>query len=552
MKKFIFIISIFIFTTLLPAQEALKSVEENYYDFLSLQGLVERPTLGYRTLSDSVWELEEGTEHIWQNNNLGATRILWESENQGENWFSKGFYHGLKYKVFGPEWYNSYNTAVPYGQNDGALWQGRGYNTSLTAGLRAEGYGFEVTIKPQVTFSENKPFDTLYGNFITSWPETGSIDVVQRYGTQSLFDFSFGDSEIRYNLYNFTIGFGFQSPWLGSAQLNPMLGSNNATPYMKLDIGLRKTEVILPFCDWNLGFIEGRVWAGVLEQSEYFNGFQVYSNGNRMLCALSASYSPSFIEGFTVGLNRIFITYWDLYNIYYIYRLFNASRSNGIYDPNVFDEDQKFSIFVDWFIPKIGLNIYGEFGRDDFATNEKTIPFHTGIYTVGVKQIIPLPKQLKSEICFEWNNFEMSQDFQLQWPYMGYYAHGSINQGYTNKGQILGAGTGSFGNSQFIQYKIYYPIGYTALKFHRYCPDNNSVYSKAVNQSANYGNSELNTNWYSNFETYLVFGLEQNLFLFSNLNITGEINYIKIESYKYIRYNTGNTFNISLNIKYNF
>ena len=45
--------------TFLPAQEALKSVEEEYYDFLSLQGTVEKPTLNYRTLSDSVWNFTE-------------------------------------------------------------------------------------------------------------------------------------------------------------------------------------------------------------------------------------------------------------------------------------------------------------------------------------------------------------------------------------------------------------------------------------------------------------------------------------------------------------
>ena len=84
MKKVLFLI---FFTQIffLFAQEALKSTEEEYYDFLSLQGLVERPTLGYRTLSDSVWEIPENTEHVWQHNNLGSTRVLWQSENQGTN-----------------------------------------------------------------------------------------------------------------------------------------------------------------------------------------------------------------------------------------------------------------------------------------------------------------------------------------------------------------------------------------------------------------------------------------------------------------------------------
>ena len=54
-KSFLIFFPAFLFYSIF-AQEALKSTEEEYYDFLSLQGLVERPTLGYRTLSDSEWK----------------------------------------------------------------------------------------------------------------------------------------------------------------------------------------------------------------------------------------------------------------------------------------------------------------------------------------------------------------------------------------------------------------------------------------------------------------------------------------------------------------
>ena len=55
----------------LAAQEALKSTEEEYYDFLSIQGKARRGFLSYRTLSDSVWTLEtdaetgEEVDHLW-------------------------------------------------------------------------------------------------------------------------------------------------------------------------------------------------------------------------------------------------------------------------------------------------------------------------------------------------------------------------------------------------------------------------------------------------------------------------------------------------------
>ena len=536
-KKIIIFFSIVVFSLhFVFSQEALKSTEEEYYDFLSLQGLVERPTLGYRTLSDSVWNLSEDTEHIWQENNLGSSRILWESESQGDNWFSKGFYHGFKYKIYGPEWYNSYNTAAPYGQNDGALWQGRGYNTSLTSGLRFEGYGFELTVKPMITWSQNREFENnnnIYKNPFSYTFCSNSfilpIDNVRRYGDDSFYDFSWGDSELRWTWNTLTFGFGTQSPWLGPAQLNPMLGSNNATPYIKFDAGLRKTAVIIPGIDFYLGDIEGRIWTGMLTESDYFDTNP--DNNKRMLNAMSASFNPSFIPGFSVGLNRVFMTYWKTKNLKYIQRLFTTKRSNALSSSGN-DEDQKFSIFVDWNFDKIGFEVYGEFGRDDFSANETTNPFHTAIYTVGARQLIPLPAGLTSQLSFEWNNFEMSQDYQMEYPYLGYYAHGFVRQGYTNNGQIIGAGSGAFGNSQFVGYKVFHPKGNFEFQWHRYCPNNNAVYCLTIGTPSG-TNTDLFKNWYGNFETYNCFGLSALYFVTNSLSLNANYTYVRISNYNY-------------------
>ena len=558
------------------SQEALKSTEEEYYDFLSLTGVVERPTLGYRTLSDSVWnfkevesfeENEDGTftkvrtpgqesdAHIWKKNNLGTTYTLWQPAAPADNWFARGLKQGLTARVYGPEWFNSYNTAAPYGQNDGALWQGRGYNTALTAGLRLEGYGFEFTFKPQVSFSQNKEFETnpdVYPNPYSYTFKSGTvyqpIDIVQRYGDSAFWNFDLGDTEARWTWHSLTFGFGTQNPWLGPAYLNPMLGSNNAPGYLKFDAGLRKTEVKIPFLGWSLGYIEGRVWVGQLKESDYFDFAR--SHEVRMLTAMSASYNPSFIPGFTIGINRIFLTYWRPENFKYILRLFTTSRSNALSSSGN-DEDQKFTLFAEWNFPKVGFTIYGEFGRDDFSFNEKTNPFHTAIYTIGAKQFIPLPLGLKSELNFEWNNFEISQDFQFQWSYMGYYAHGFVNQGYTNNGQLLGAGYGWAGNSQFLQYKVYYPKGFTAIKFHRYCPNNNSIYSQTVTTVADAEAGPIFKKWYSNFETYYVFGIESSFYCTKELYLNIQFNYISIYHENFTNYNRNN-YNIKGIIKYNF
>ena len=87
-KYFFTFILFFPLTFYVFSQESLKSAEEEYYDFLSLQGITSRPYLNYRTLSDSDWNIKEeivqtenadgsSTEktsamrHLWQNNYLG-------------------------------------------------------------------------------------------------------------------------------------------------------------------------------------------------------------------------------------------------------------------------------------------------------------------------------------------------------------------------------------------------------------------------------------------------------------------------------------------------
>jgi hypothetical protein len=520
------------------SQEALKSTEEDYYDFLALQGLIERPTLNYRTLSDSVWELSDDAAasdgNVWKNNNLGTVPVV--NDN-------------IKWRIYGPDWFNSYNTAAPYGQNDGALWQGKGYNTSLTAGARLEAYGFELTIKPQLSFSQNLDFDYMtsdydseYGYF-WGYASNVGIDLPQRFGSSPFFTFSWGDSEIRYTWKTLTLGFGTQSPWLGPAWLNPMLGSNNAAAYPKADFGLRKTAVTLPWLGWYIGDIEARVWTGYLSESDYFDNDD--SNNHNMINALSAAYTPSFIPGLTLGLNRIFLTKWSWSNLDYIGRLFTLSRSNTI-------EDQKASFTADWLFPHVGFEVYGELGIDDFSSRRWNYPFHTMTYTVGLKKSFTVVKQknIYGELIFEWNNMEMSQDFQYQWPY-NFYFHSIITQGYTNEGQLLGTGYGAGGNAQYLGYKLYYAKGSTLLFIYRYNPDNDYIYSFTTNSAAT--NTDADIDSYRQFKTSFTQGITQVYYVTRNLMLSGTFarNNISRAEY-YISDKSITNYYITFSAKYNF
>ena len=558
-KVYFYRICLFLTVTVLTyasfSQEALKSTEEEYYDFLSIQGITIRPSLNYRTLSDSEWNFTEkeetagGTElsHPWQNNNLGPKRALWQPQEQSESFYLKGIPQGIFVKPYGPEWYNSYNTAAPYCQNDGALWQGKGYNTSLTAGVRLEAYGLELTVKPQLCWQENREFDIMPSNtdseygYFWGYGKNIGCDVPQRFGDSSFWTFDWGDTEIRYTWHTLTVGFGTQSPWLGPAWLNPMLGSNNAASYPKFDIGIRKQRVVIPGLNWNLGEIEGRIWTGYLSESDYFDTDS--NNNHNMINGFAVAYSPSFIPGMTLSVNKICLCKWEDRSIKYF---------NPFYDSNEL-EDQKASFCIDWIFPQVGFEVYGELGIDDYSYRKMPNPFHTAIYTVGAKKTFSIIKKygIFAELLFEWNNFEMSQDFQLQWKYMGYYSHSLISQGYTQNGQIIGAGSGYFGNSQYLGVKLYYKKGFVNIFAHRNAPDNNYIYNMSVNAGDNF--SQLSKDYWARFKTHFSVGIDTSYFLTSHFLIDTAFVYTHT---LYNTYKVGESFisnfDIKVELKYTF
>lgn len=524
---------VFLLSSSIFSQEALKSFEEEYYDLLSLSGLVERSFLNFRTLSDSVWIFnndisDEDSEnfHPWQNKKLGTTFTLFSTNKEKLNYYEKGINNALELKIFGPEWYNNYNTASPWGGNDLALWQGRGYNTSFTAGFLLNGFGFNLTFKPQFSFSQNKEFEIMPSNFGNGYGYFwGTCDIPQRFGDSSIKTFDFGDTEIRYSWHAFTVGFGTQSIWLGPAHENALLFSNNAASFPKIDFGFKKTKITIPiptkssleyksniddnkklsFNSIDIGEFETRIFVGKLHESDYFDN--IPDNDERQINGFSISYSPSFLKGFTIGFNKYCMCYWgDKYWYKYLNPFFhgNIVKTNA----NKQGEDQKASFNFEWMFEENQLDIYAEVGVDDYLSDGMKFyeyfrfPFHTITYTVGLKKGFNLrgKSNLKGLLNFEWNCTEASQDYQM-WPRSQYNFgfHYQVKQGWSNKGQWLGSAIGYGGNNQYLSYTVYSNHGYDKLFIGRNNPDNNYIWSKCVEGSSQYNASRYFTAFKANF-----------------------------------------------------
>jgi len=542
-------LSICLFCFLLPsillAQEALKSTEEDYYEFLAMEGLTERPALNYRTLSDSVWSVDADISHLWQGQNLGTWYPLFGS---------------VSMKAYGPELFMSGNTTTPYGQNDGVLWQGRGFNALLKGGVRFEGYGVELTLLPHFAFSQNVEFDYIQSaysgtEFAGKAEKYGyygvwGVDAPQRFGDEPFFDWDFGDSEIRYTWRTLTVGFGTQPIWLGPSQLNPIIHSNNAASYPKLDIGLRRQRMVIPRVGWYIGDIEFRAWWGYLSESDYFDNDS--SNDHNLITGVSIAYGfPSILRGLTIGFNRIMLSKWDKMNFGSTLTLL-LPFMDGWMGFGSDEEDQRASIIVDYLLPAAGVNVYFEWARNDYSPIINYViryPFHTQGYTLGLKKALPITGILKGEIVLEVTNIECSQDYDRVIPwYSTFYAHHIITQGHTNRGQWLGAGIGTGGNSQYLGFKLYFPKGYGNLFLQRRNPDLDYTW---FIDSKKYENVHIAEH---SIRAFFDIGISGLYYIIPNLSVSGsfvfrwEHNPLNDEAKTLYRYNA----NLVAAVKYSF
>ncbi|ULQ60040.1 capsule assembly Wzi family protein [Brucepastera parasyntrophica] len=532
---------IFFFTSLLVifAQEQLLSDTETYYDFLSLQGIAERPYLNYRTLSDSEWTISEDAEHPWQEQNLGTFRNL---------------FAGFRMRIYGPDVLFSYNTAVPYGQNDSVLWQGKGFNAYLTGGVRFEGYGLELTLKPEFSFSQNQAFELVPfymdgqyadANYAGKAGEYGyfglrHIDAPQRFGDSPFFSYSWGDSEIRYTWKTLTIGFGTQNIWLGPAKVNPLLHSNNAAPYPKLDIGLRKQPVTI--FGWYAGDVEFRTFWGKLTESDYFDNDS--SNDGNLVTGVTFSYAPSFLSGLVLGVHRTMLSKWSDLDYRGIFTLLWPFMETSA---GTDERDQRASITLSYIFPSVGFEVYAEWGRNDYSPNLDMIiryPFHTQAYTLGAAKSIRLNEKhnISGLLTLEITNLESSRDYSLTGVETTFYAHHIIKQGYTNRGQWLGPGIGTGGNSQLLSFDVYYPRGKSSLLLQRRNPDNDYVwyYRKNTDSTREY-----------RFRTDLSIGINTLFHILKNQSCFFEFVFTDIHNYKYeASLRSVHTYNCSISAGY--
>ncbi|WP_420581040.1 capsule assembly Wzi family protein [Reichenbachiella sp.] len=391
--------------------------------------------------------------------------LVW---NMWKDHFNIRFNKGKKnnFYVLNPRFSYVYNSKYPRGYNDGPVWSGRGSNASLTAGVGGNFGIVHYTFAPVFWYAQNNAYhipNLGLNKNPYSYPAEGNIDWVMRYGNEAHHEFDWGQSEVRLIYKNATLGLSTANFSWGPSRYNPIIMSKNAGGFPHLDLGTARPA------QTKIGSIEFKWYWGALSKSDYFD--EVLENNRHYITGFTLGYQPSFIKGFTMGLNRIMYTRWasgDL-SAKDFFAAFIRNTHKGLQKNDEYD--QMYSFVLEYAFPQVGLNMYLEFARNDFYGSILDLAEHpdrTRARTIGLTKTFDLDNGKLLEINYE-NTTLSSNQLQIIYPAISatYYVHSVVKNGYTHNGQIIGAGIGPGSNSDIFWVNFYNPKGKMGFTFQR-------------------------------------------------------------------------------------
>lgn len=365
---------------------------------------------------------------------------------------------GLRWAPVAPRLRVVRNSRIPFSLNDGAMWAGRGVNMELTAGIRARYGRLSIVLAPQILVHQNEDFQTIdypfddRSRFASPWhTQPESLDLPLRFGDESFTVLSLGQSTVAVDGGPVEVGASTENQWWGPGIRNAIVMSNNAAGIPHLF--LRTSSPVFT----RVGAFEAKWMVGALTESDYFD--RITSNDTRSISAFAATFQPVWEPNLTLGLARAVYAPVEAASRT-PFRLFDVFRDVG--RPNALPAtdptrepgpDQIFSLFGRWILPESGVEIYSEWARHERPVSVRDFlvsPNHTQGYTLGLQWATPVTREsLFFRLQSELTNLEQSATFR-QRRVTSYYESRPVPQGYTQRGQVIGASIGPGASSQWI------------------------------------------------------------------------------------------------------
>lgn len=391
--------------------------------------------------------------------------------------------------ILSPQIAVTWNSAIPYSMNDGAMWAGRGKSVKVSAGARAEWqtrYGrLRLDVAPQLLYSQNLPFQTIhdsvpgrsaYANPFHGPSVDASLDLPLRFGDRHLLRIDGGRSAIRFDFTRLSLGATTAEEWWGPGIRNALILSNNAAGIPRF---FARTSRPLRS---RFGSVEAELISGTLTKSAFFSD---QASDYRTVSGLRVEIHPAFDSTLTFGFARVvyapigpFASPFTLTLARSFDALFRWERIDAVGQRS----DQIASLFARWVFPVVGLEVYGEWARMGIPasfTELLTAPGYTGGWTAGFQWAQRKRNHAYLRLQSELNYLEQSRVFPGR-PTPDFYSGRASPQGYTQRGQIVGAAIGPGASSQWIALDWILPRWQAGTYVGRIRWENDAMYRQMV------------------------------------------------------------------------
>jgi hypothetical protein len=375
-----------------------------------------------------------------------------------------------------------YNGAIPYAENEGALWTGRGANARLRAGLVVRSGRTRVVFAPEVAYSANRAFDMPPANVPGRSPYASPIytgllgrgpaaDLPLRFGDRPFAILDLGQSSLTVDAGPVAFGASHEAEWWGPGVRSGLVLSTSAPGIPR--VFLRTARPLRT----RVGDVEARWFAGTLVKSPYFD--PITPSNWRSAVGAAASLAPSGVPGLTLGASRMVVRPSPRSGGEAVGRLFDVFRfwepapraadveqpTPGGTAPPQTRADQVFALTARQVLPQAGVEVYGEWARQYWPRSLREFllaPHESQAYTLGLQWLSSPATALRApfglggrlagarvRLGAEATNVEQTAAFADRVTRDFYTGSGTL-QGLTHRGRVLGAFTGPGSSSQWL------------------------------------------------------------------------------------------------------
>lgn len=368
---------------------------------------------------------------------------------------SIGSRSGFALSPIPPQFLAVINSAIPFSQNYGGLWAGKGLSTRTLFGARLESAHARIIIAPELVLSSNSDWVLRQDFYVPPLPPDRSpydlpfyvgdytIDQPMRFGNKAIKRLDPGETSLLLSSDRVEFGFSNENEWWGPGIRNALVLSNNAPGFPHLLLRTRRP------LNTRVGLLEARWIVGGLTESAYFD--TTSTNNTRSLAAVAAALQTRWDPNLSFGAARaVYSTaggwgsVWGRWFDVFAHTTRDSSAS--------VKKDQLFTLFARWVFPSEGVEVYTEWGRLRLQPSLRDFlvaPNHTQGYTLGLQWRGGGWRDGDFRLQAEITQLEQSATFRDR-PTPSWYTSTRVIQGYTNRGQMLGASIGPGAQSQFV------------------------------------------------------------------------------------------------------